>query len=228
MYCNNCGKKVDEDSKFCQFCGARVDIADDSKPKAESENQKEEVKETETKSKADQLWDKFAEVYDAQDKEREKYDALTSIHIWDIIQRLSTNAFETFITESKDELNSQPYKAIEAIKNLYAMSVLGGYRLWIAEALLEEQELGKFKSFKIDNLIDDWKDYDFDKSLKELSEEMGICISKYVTHRVDSFMDNTPTMKDVSNATVEKLRSSIMWQIVSGYNAGQIESKYRK
>ena len=78
MYCNNCGKKVDEDSKFCQFCGARVDKANDSKPKAESEKQKEEAKETETKSKVDQLWDKFAEVYDAQDKERERYDALSS------------------------------------------------------------------------------------------------------------------------------------------------------
>src|SRR3989344_1907111 len=124
MYCNNCGKKVDEDSKFCQFCGARVDKANDSKPKAESEKQKEEAKETETKSKVDQLWDKFAEVYDAQDKEREKYDALSSLHIWDIIDRLSTNAFETFIADNKDELNSQPYKAIEAIKNLYLLSVL--------------------------------------------------------------------------------------------------------
>jgi hypothetical protein len=228
MFCNNCGRKVDEDSKFCQFCGAKVDVAHNSKSKTESEESKEETKETETKSKADQLWDKFAEVYDAQDKEREKYDALSSLHIWDIVDRLSTNAFETFIAENKDELNSQPYKAIEAIKNLYLMSVLGGYRFWIAEALLNETELGKFKSFKIDDFIEEWKEYDFDKALKSLSEEMGICISKYVTFRVNSFMENTPTMKDISNATVEKLRSSIMWQVMSGYNAGQIESKYRK
>ncbi len=33
MYCKNCGKQIDENSKFCQFCGATVDGI--GKPKAE-------------------------------------------------------------------------------------------------------------------------------------------------------------------------------------------------
>ena len=25
MYCKNCGKKIDDDSKFCRFCGEKTD-----------------------------------------------------------------------------------------------------------------------------------------------------------------------------------------------------------
>ena len=25
MYCKNCGKKIDDDSKFCRFCGEKPD-----------------------------------------------------------------------------------------------------------------------------------------------------------------------------------------------------------
>jgi len=31
MYCNNCGKKVDEDSKFCVHCGSRLAVSSDNK-----------------------------------------------------------------------------------------------------------------------------------------------------------------------------------------------------
>ena len=27
MYCKSCGKKIDEDSKFCSFCGTKLNIA---------------------------------------------------------------------------------------------------------------------------------------------------------------------------------------------------------
>lgn len=225
MYCSNCGKKIDVDSKFCHFCGAKVDI-DNAEPEAETPSREEKTSTKRTKS--DLLWDKFAEVYDAKDGEREKFNSMSSEHIWELIERLSTNAFETFIEEKKEELNAQPYKVIEALKNHYLFAVVGGYRFWIAEELLKEEKLNKFKSFSLDDFIEEWKNTDFQKMMKNVSDEMGTCMTMYLEHRMNSLMENYPSIMDVSNATMKDLKDSITFQILNGYLAGVVEAKFRK
>jgi len=228
MYCNKCGKQIEEDSVFCQFCGNRI-TDDTPEPQSEKTTQTKDVsKKTVNKSKSDLLWDKFAEVYDAQDDEREKFNQLSSEHIWDLIERLYTNAFETFIQEKKSELNSQPYKTIEALKNLYLYSVLGGYKLWIAEALLKDKQLEKFKPFDIDKFVEEWKANDFQKVMKGISDEMSVCMTRYLEHRMSNFLENSPSIKDIPNSTMEELKSSVTFQIINGYIAGEVEAKFRK
>ena len=139
------------------------------------------------------------------------------------------NAFEAFIQENKDELNIQPYKIIEALKNIFTLSVLGGYRLWLAEVLLDDkEELNKFKSFSLEKLIEVWKQYDFDMGVRALSGEMKICISKYSDFRLNSLLENVPEVKNLSNATVETLKTSLLFQTINGYHAGKIENTFRK
>lgn len=220
MYCHKCGKHNSENSKFCRYCGTNIGAQAEKTEKAETQVEKSNV---------DLVWEKFVEVYDADVKDRERFNALSSANVWELLERLSVNAFETFIQDNKDELNKQPYKTIEALKNVYTLTVLGGYRLWLAGALLDDkEELNKFKSFSLDKFIEAWKEYDFDKALKGLSEEMGICISKYSDFRFNTLMENVPEAKDLSNATVEKLKSSLLLQTINGYHAGKIENTFRK
>lgn len=228
MYCNNCGKQIEEDSIFCQFCGNK--IADDtSKPQSKNSSKDEKTKkEPVNKSKADLLWEKFVEVYDAENEDRERFNALSSPYTWELLERLSVNAFEGFIQDNKEELNKQPYKTIEALKNVYTWVVIGGYRLWLAEALLDDKKLNKFKSFSLDDFIEEWKKYDFDKALKALSEEMGIGISRYSDFRFNSFMENAIEAKELSNAIIEKLKSSLLLQVINGHHVGKIENTFRK
>lgn len=227
MYCSNCGKKIDIDSKFCHFCGAKINV-ESTEAEAKADAQSHEEKKNTKSTKSDLLWDKFAEVYDAKGDERSEIDALSSDVIWELIERLYTNAFEAFIQEYKKELNTQPYKVIEALKNLYLYSVLGGYRLWIAEALLDKKNLGKFKSFDIDTFVKEWKETDFEKAMKDISDEMGVCMTMYLEHRMSNFIENSPSIKDISNEAMEALRSSITLQIINGYNSGEVESRFRK
>lgn len=41
MFCGQCGKKIDDDSVFCEFCGAKADA---SKPKSEASEHKHDVR----------------------------------------------------------------------------------------------------------------------------------------------------------------------------------------
>lgn len=226
MYCHNCGKQIEEDSIFCQFCGNKI-TKHHSESKKE-ETPKEEDSKPNNKSKADLLWEKFVEVYDAEGADRERFNAFSSENVWELFERLSVNAFEDFIQVNKEELNKLPYKTIESLKNTYTWVVLGGYRLWLAEALLNDEKLNKFKSFSIDEIVEEWRKYDFDKEIKALSEEMGIGISRYSDFRFNSFMESAPEAKELSNATIEKLKSSLLIQVLNGYHSGKIENTFRK
>jgi uncharacterized Zn finger protein (UPF0148 family) len=227
MYCNKCGKQIDEDSIFCQFCGNNV-AESETEPKEEPTKEEDASPKTIKKSKADLLWEKFVEVYDAEGEDREKFNALSSEYVWELFERLSVNAFESFIQDNKEELNKLPYKTIESLKNTYTWIVIGGYRLWLAEVLLEDKKLNKFKSFSIDELIEEWKKYDFDKEVKALSDEMDMGLTRYSNFRFNSFMENSPEAKELSNATIEKLKSSLLIQTLNGYHTGKIENTFRK
>lgn len=228
MYCNNCGKHIDEDSIFCQFCGNNVAETKPEQKKEESSQEDDTSPKPVKKSKADLLWEKFVEVYDAEGADREKFNALSSEYVWELFDRLSVNAFESFIQDNKEELNKLPYKTIEALKNTYTWIVIGGYRLWLAEVLLEDKKLNKFKSFSIDELIEEWRKYDFDKEIKALSNEMDMGLTRYSNFRFNSFMENAPEAKELSNATIEKLKSSLLIQTLNGYHTGKIENTFRK
>ncbi len=229
MYCIHCGKQIDEDSIFCQFCGTKFEKSEEQKPKQEKSDTKEDGIPQAPKTQVDLLWEKFVEVYDAKDDERRKFNSLSSPFIWELLQRLSLNAYESFLEENKEELNKQSYKTIESLKDVYTWSVLGGYRLWMAEALLDEkEEMNKFKSFTLDKLIESWKKYDFKKAFNEISNDMGICITRYSNFRINGFLDSVPETKEMSNATVEKLKGSLLYVTINGYHAGKIENSFRK
>lgn len=228
MYCNNCGKQIDEDSIFCQFCGNKVAESNIEPKETEPSKEEDTSPKPAKKSKADLLWERFVEVYDAEGTDRERFNALSSEYVWELFDRLSVNAFESFIQDNKDELNKLPYKTIESLKNTYTWTVIGGYRLWLAEILLEDKKLNKFKSFSIDELVEEWQKYDFDKEIKALSDEMDMGLTRYSNFRFNSFMENAPEAKELPNATIEKLKSSLLIQTLNGYHTGKIENTFRK
>lgn len=214
---------------FCQFCGTKL-TSDSSKhgSKTSSKKKADEPKPAK-KTEVDLLWDKFVEVYDAKEDDRKRFNELSSPYIWELQERLSTNAFEAFLQDNKEELNKQPYTTIEALKTVYTWAVIGGYRLWLAEALLDKkEELNKFKPFSLDKFVDTWKVYDFDKAVKALSDAMGICITRYNEFRFNGFIEAAPQAKELSNETIEKLKSSLLFQVLNGYHAGKIENSFRK
>jgi hypothetical protein len=222
MFCTNCGKNIGEDSKFCQFCGTNIgDKKDNDKKETET-----------TKSTAtDNLWDKFVEVYNSKGEERKKYEDQFSNEAWELINRLSINAFESFIKEHKEVLNKQPYKTIEALKSSYQLATAGGYWLWMAETLLKKGELGKLKPIELEKFIEEWKRAaieNYTQTSKKFSEELITVMSYFHNFRMEALFETAPSLKDLPNEFIEKLKSNLIMQIVWGYIIGQNELAYRK
>lgn len=71
MYCKHCGKKLDNDSKFCQFCGIELKNITESDPWAEEliERTKREFKE--------EMDRKYGSTADKYRKEEEKQKQVT-------------------------------------------------------------------------------------------------------------------------------------------------------
>lgn len=230
MYCKNCGKNIDADSIFCHFCGEKVQETTPEKPQNHSQ-QKRVTSKNQSASKLtdDILWDKFVQIHDSEADEKEKYNNFSSEFIWELLDRLSVNRFEAFLEENRTELNSQPYKTIESLKNTFIWDAIGGYQLWLAEALIINNEaLNQFKSFTLEDFVEAWKKYDFEKAYKNISDPLGICLTKYSNFRLNNFIETAPEAKELSNATIENLRSALILHVVNGYHAGKIENKFRK
>ncbi len=221
MFCPNCGKKISEDSKFCQFCGTKVFLPEVSKG-AKNESASQQM---------NSIWDKFVDIYNSKGEERKKYEETSSNEVWELINRISINTFESFIEEHKDALNNQPYKVIEVLKSTFQLSATGGYWFWMAEAMLKTNPLGRLRPIDFENFIEEWKKVAIDnyaETSKKLSEELMISMGNFHNFRMKALFESSSTIKELPNEFIKKLKSSLIIQIVWGYIVGLSESKYRK
>jgi len=224
MFCINCGKKIPEESNFCPFCGTK--LSDEPEP-THTEEKQEEIK------KNSEIWDKFVEIYDSRGEEREKYLDLSSKELWELIDRIGINAFEKFIQDNKEPLNKQPYKAIEDIKSAFSSCTLAGYWFWMAESFLKKRVLGKLKPIDINKFGEEWKKIIDEERKKPIEgktppKELESPIITFLNFRKDNLLDNAPSLNELSNEFIEKLKIALYLQIFFGYLAGLTESKYRE
>lgn len=220
MYCNKCGKSIDEDSKFCRYCGAEISKSKTNNKKAKTDKKGEENK----------LWDKFAEIYDSVGDERKTYMDLSSNEAWELISRISNNKFEDFIQEYKEQLNKQPYKVIETLKNVFSWCTSGGYWFWLAQALLKQDKLTEPKSIALNKYIEEWQALlgkDFKEHKKDFLPDMERSISIFYEYELKIFIESAESVKELPNEFIEKLKTALFIQLFWGYLVGEAEAKYR-
>lgn len=220
MFCKNCGKEIQNESKFCQYCGINIAVSNDTK--------EAEIIEAVVEEK--NIWDEFAKIYDSSGDERTEYNDLSSNEAWELINRISKNTFENFIEENKDQLNKQPYKVLEDLEKLFKFSVVGGYWLWTAEHILKKGSNWKLKTIVLDNLINEWSEglKKLDDFTKNASQDLGEAIIRYQNFKADSFLESSPSIKELPVEFIEKIKAEVLGKILWGYFIGLSESKYVK
>ena len=116
------------------------------------------------------LWDKFAELYDSTGERRERYLDSTTNDAWEFLQRVSTNIFEKFIEDNKEDLNKQPYRLIESLKIVTAGQLLGGYWIWLSEQVYNNDKIKPIKTYDIEKLGKEWEKLAFDDYSKTYTD----------------------------------------------------------
>ena len=227
MLCPQCNKLNPKGSNFCQSCGNNLKVKETKR-----QNSSKTVTKTNLVERDQQkgLWDKFTSIYDAQGEERQKNVNLTSNEVWELMQRFSTNTFEKFIEDNKLELNKQPYRLIESLKNNFIYASSGGYWTWFAEALLNEKVLSPVKNSIFEPLRKDWEKLVFDdysKTYEAITDEAKECMNLFLIYRINTFLDSSPTAKDLTNELIDKLKTSLVYNIIWGYVVGIAEENYR-
>lgn len=218
MYCEKCGKEIPNESKFCKFCGAK--LLEEKKTEPEK-----------TKAENNDLWEKFVEIYGSNAEEKTRKNYLASNEAWELITRLGTNSFENFIKENKEQLDKQPYKVIEELKTTFANSVIGGYWFWMAEEFVKSGNLKKISPVNFDNLSKDWENIIsnfFKDNPNRVSNELDNSMNTFHNFQINTILESSPSIKELTNEFIEKLKSSLIFQILWGYSVGIAESKYRK
>jgi hypothetical protein len=223
MYCESCGQKNNEDSKFCRHCGSKIDSGSSTK----EEKSSTKIKKT---AKSITLWDKFAEIYDSRNEERKEFTDQSSNEAWELINRLSTNTFENYIQLHKEALNTQPYKALEVIKSAFSLSTSGGYFMWMAEYLLKNSKLTKLQSINLDEFIKEWDKVaveDYSLSFQKIPEETSNSLNTFFNFQFNNILENAPSLKELELEIIEALKTQLILLIVGGYHIGVCESKHR-
>lgn len=221
MFCPNCGKQISEDSKFCQYCSFDLVL---------KKTEKTEEKVDDVLKYNSKLWYKFAEIYDSKGEDKKKYTDFSSNETWELINRIYNNNFETFISDNKEQFNKLPYTAMEKIKAIYNLCIAGGYWFWMAEYLLKYDLSGKLKQIDLEKFIEEWKKIAIDNyqdNLSKISNELSKNLEIFFNFQLNNLLELAPAIKDLPNETVEKLKMSLMLQIIWGYFIGLTEEKYR-
>ncbi len=224
LSCGSCGTLNFAGSLFCQKCGSKLTA--DGKPEKKGGLPKEVTK---SQPKTN-LWDKFAELYDSTGERRERYLDSTTNDAWEFLQRVSTNIFEKFIEDNKEDLNKQPYRLIESLKNSYSWSIAGGYWIWLSEQVYNNDKIKPIKTYDIEKLGKEWEKLAFDdysKTYTDISLEVKDGMNRFLTYRLNSFLDSVPSAKDLTKEFVDKLQTSLVYCVIWGYIFGLAESKYR-
>lgn len=219
MVCNSCRHEIDSDSVFCQSCGDKVTIANKVKKKT--------INQIKYLNKKITLWDKFVEIYESKEDNRKYFLDLSSDQAWEMVNRLSSNAFESFIQNNKDLLNKQPYKIIEYLKNIFTWCTSGGYWFWMAESFYNDVTPGNLRNVDLNELIKEWQEL-LDEKTYQLTDEVSYSMSMFHEYQFKNVMEFSESLKELPNEFIETLKSALIIQIIWGYVVAVAESKYRK
>jgi len=191
MVCSNCQKTIDDDSKFCQFCGA-------------------EVKETKPQ-KGDELWQAFTELSFEQDKDkRQRNHQLIPSSIREIIKRFSTNLFES-LKEQNNSVLVLSYSTLEDIKNSYYFLAEDGFWVYFAKRKVEGQETPNLEGKDVEKLLEQWND-EFVKSKakkKKVENDILEIIIASKNVQINQLLENHEELKKLPARVIEKIQADL-------------------
>jgi len=213
IYCTNCGNEIDEDSKFCPFCGVAVVKNEES---THEEPQEDNL-----------LWDKFVEIRDSKDEKKTKFQNFIPDEAWILMKNMQENTLVELKEKYPDEIGNLPYKAVDLIASYFSIATLDGYWVHLAKRLLDNPRLKKAKNLKQDAISARWQKEIIKDIYKVGSpEEINIL---YIIDNLDigNALEDEQ-IKELPNKVIEDLKSYIYRLTYWGFVLCVAEEKLQK
>jgi len=192
MVCNNCNKTVDDDSKFCQFCGSKIEQT--------------------ASKKEDSLWQVFVELSFESDKDkRQKNRQSIPSSIREIVKRLSTNLFES-LKEENESILDLPYATLEDIKNSYYFLAEDGFWVYLAKKRLNGHKTHGLDDKDVEKLVEEWNETfvkNNEKGKKMVSEDILETIIASRNVQVNQLLENHEEIKKLPARVIEKINRDL-------------------
>lgn len=192
MKCNSCNKTIDDDSKFCQFCGIKI--------------------EEKARKEGDTLWQQFIELSFEEDKDkRQKNRNNIPSSIREIVRRFSTNMSDS-LKEENEAILDLSYGTLEDIKNSYYFLAEDGYWVYLAKRKLSGHKSHDLKEMDEEKLVEKWKEYfikDSEKGKKIVDEEVAEIIISISKMQVNQLLENHEEIKKLPARIIEKIRGDL-------------------
>lgn len=192
MICNNCKKTIDDDSKFCPFCGSKIE---EKKPEQE-----------------DDLWKHFTDLSFEGDKDkRQKNRDKTPPAIREVIRRFSTNLFDS-LKEDNESILDLSYETLEDIRNSYYFLAEDGYWAYVANSKVKGHKSHKLEDRDVEELVEDWNDNfvkNNEKGKKLVDEEVLETIIASSKHQVNTLLENHGEIKKLPARVIEKIKGDL-------------------
>jgi hypothetical protein len=193
MICNNCKKTIDDDSKFCQFCGSKIEPT--------------------YKTERNTLWQEFIELSFEADKERrQKNRQMIPFSIKEIINRLSANLFDS-LKEENESILDLPYATLEDIKNSYYFLAEDGFWVYLAKRRVNGHKTHDLIDKDVEKLIEEWnKTFVKDKEggKKMVDEEVLEAIVASRDIQVNHLLENHEEIKKLPARVIEKIKRDLI------------------
>ena len=193
MICNNCKKTIDDDSKFCQFCGSKIE------PNHGAEG--------------NTLWQVFVGLSFETDKERrQKNRQMIPSSIREIIKRLSTNLFDS-LKEENELILDLPYATLEDIRNSYYFLAEDGFWVYLAKRRVSGHKAHELIDKDVEKLIKEWdKTFvkDKEEGKKMVGEEILETIIASRDIQVNHLLENHEEIKKLPAKVIEKIKGDLV------------------
>lgn len=192
MICTNCNKTIDEDSKFCQFCGG-------------------EIKEELTKNEVT-LWQAFADLSFEEDKnKRQENRKLIPMSIKEMIKRFSTNMYDS-LKEENESLLDISYEILEEVKNSYYFLAEDGYWIYLADKEMNKKNTAHLEDIEIDKLAELWNVNfikEFDKGRKMVKDEVADAIVESANIQLNHLLEKYDELKKQPARVIEEIKKNL-------------------
>lgn len=192
MKCGNCQEFIDDDSKFCQFCGQKV------------------IQSSPSDEKLNKFWQKFVGYsYEKEEAKRAQNRLLIPENIIEIIKRFSTNIFEA-LKENNDEIQKLPFSVVENIRSYYYLSCEDGYWLYVTNKEFKNEKPATNKA-KVEEIVEELQETlkDETKFKRYLTEDFIKVFQANESVEFDVFIQNNPQIKELSAKTVDNIKTDL-------------------